>query len=33
VTGVRVSDQQGTLFDGDRNQQAFTGVHWALTDR
>ncbi|HEX5116591.1 MAG TPA: serine hydrolase [Pseudonocardiaceae bacterium] len=33
VTGVRVSDASGPLFDGDRDQQAFTGTHWVLTDR
>ena len=33
VADVRVSDQRGTLFDGDRNQQTFTGVNWVLTDR
>lgn len=33
VTDVRVSDGHRTLFDGDRNQSAFTGVNWVLTDR
>ncbi|HEX4724996.1 MAG TPA: serine hydrolase [Pseudonocardiaceae bacterium] len=32
VAGVRVADQQGTLFDGDRNQHAFTDVNWVLTN-
>lgn len=33
ITDVTVADQHGLLFDGDRDQQAFTGVNWALTDR
>lgn len=33
VTDVRVADAQGTLFDGDRDQSAFTGVNWVLTNR
>jgi CubicO group peptidase (beta-lactamase class C family) len=33
VTGVRVSDASGLLFDGDRDQRAFTGTEWVLTDR
>jgi CubicO group peptidase (beta-lactamase class C family) len=32
VTGVRVSDGHGTLFDGDRDQHAFTATNWVLTD-
>jgi hypothetical protein len=30
---VRVSDARGVVFDGDRDQRAFTGVNWALTNR
>ena len=33
VTGVRVSDASGLLFDGGRDQRVFTGVNWVLTDR
>jgi CubicO group peptidase (beta-lactamase class C family) len=33
VTDVRVFDQQGSLFDGDRDQRGFTGVDWVLTNR
>jgi CubicO group peptidase (beta-lactamase class C family) len=33
VAGVRVSDAGGLLFAGDRHRSAFTGVHWAPTDR
>jgi hypothetical protein len=33
VTGVRVSDQRGPLFDGDRHPPAFTGVNWVPSTR
>jgi hypothetical protein len=33
VADVRISDQHGTLLDGDRNPPAFTAVNWVLTDR
>jgi CubicO group peptidase (beta-lactamase class C family) len=33
VTGIRVADPMGTLLDGDRHQQAFTGTGWVATAR
>jgi CubicO group peptidase (beta-lactamase class C family) len=33
VTGVRISDQRGLLFDGDRHQRAFTAVNWVPSTR
>lgn len=33
VADVTVADQQGRLFDGDRDPHGFTGVNWVLTTR
>jgi CubicO group peptidase (beta-lactamase class C family) len=33
VTGVRVTDAHGVLFDGDRHERAFTADGWSLTSR
>jgi CubicO group peptidase (beta-lactamase class C family) len=33
VTDVRVSDQRGALFDGDRDPSRFAATGWVLTDR
>jgi CubicO group peptidase (beta-lactamase class C family) len=33
VSGVRVTDQRGLLFDGDRHLRAFAGVNWVPSTR